>query len=1795
MRLSPYLTAEQLKEVLCTYLETAYRISNTTILADRASILRDEKIVSQSPYIETTPRFEQGEWLEKIILPSLPKHLNEIASFGLPTGKYPLYRHQEQALRNAWIEDSTEPHNLIVASGTGSGKTEIFYLTILADILREALAWDSPSQRATDMGIWSYQGWLHRRRYEQRPAAIRAIILYPMNALVNDQLRRLRRLLATEEALKWQEQNLNGNHIYFGRYTSQTMLPGTPDNRWRRNTWESYINKISADWENIGDKFRRMGNWPRPDGSEMLCRWNMQAAPPDILLTNYSMLEYMLVRPIEAPIFSLTREWLAKSKNNVLTLVLDEAHTYSGARGTEVAYLIRRLYDRLDVDKNQVRCIATSASLGSTPEELERVKSFAANLFDHPSHKFSIIQASILQPSSHIVGPTQEELIAFSTFQENLQISKSEIQELDAISRLIENLGEKPTKTNQIQQLFEVLDHHPRIEAIRKITARNATELRRVATELWGGLGTQYLREQATAGLLAAGAIAKEDDSNLTEMPPLLPSRVHVMFRGVPGLWACINPKCTVVENTSRPCGKLYVEPRIWCDCGSRVVELLSCRTCGLLIGGGIEESGSPSRRVWPYEDDLEGGISQYDRYTIFALENPGPPSRGHSEWAQTIRNCSTTAIESEISDHSRIVWEPQRDDDRHNSPIRSACPRCGQRPSAAGRPAIEPLRTTGSQAFGSIIEHAFRIQKPRYSEEIQENQIDSGEYDWFAPQETERSSRRPSYNPNLGRKALLFSDSRQNAARLAGDLKYLHFRDLFRQLLLLVLHESETTEPIPVSTLVESIILSAVERGIDPTFGEIENYWLRWDTDRTDARRLAQEYLDTYIRREIADKQVGVEALGLARWVIPQIDVNRVPVLEPFNRDQTVAILNATLRILAGENVIIPRSLDPEDWPHELVESYYRRIITTTANPETGSFIWEYSSGDRIRSNRLIRYLEAVFSVGNISLTHIQPFMDRLWADYYRNRLARPISSGNRTGFGIPITQFALSPMPRMIYICNECKYISAETVNHVCLRCHQQCTQIPLSEFETNYKNYYRLLSSYSIDHDYPDPFVLRVYEHTAQISPTKAAIRERRFQDQFVPATVDNPEDPVQHGVDVLSVTTTMEMGIDIGDLTVVGLHNTPPTVANYQQRAGRAGRRSDGVAEVITFARQRSHDQYYYERVAEIVTGQVRIPTLHLSNTTIAQRHVNALVLQGFFEHLQFGSEETTLFEAFGTVGGLLENDQLRLNQLREFISNPVIYKRLETSAKALILNSNIDPAVVIDWIANLPDLILNSSMDTSKDQLLLDHLIEKGVLPRYAFPVDVVALWTNRPNRWNQGEEVQRDLSIALSEYAPGAEVIIDGMIYRSIGLFAPFRDDPSYRPSGWYYECHQCHHVLFANKDNRDNPPGWELCPMCNQRVGTDRRYGIMPAIEPGGFRTNWQRSHDMYRGGGQDKAGFASSAQLVAGEASENGDLKFDNRMFVYQRSGDLYVVNRGPSHQINPGFMICPKCGLDLENDPNRQHQNPITGRNCTGGRETERSVLIHHFNTDITLLGVCLSQNIRIDPRYPGGRAAWLSIGTALRQGAAAYLQIDPEELAMGIRPWFEPINGILSAEIFLYDTLPNGAGYAIEIAENISSILDRARDLVSNCRGNCESACYRCLLEYGNQAHHAYIDRHLANDLITFILSGVEPGLHEKSAVRSLGRLNPFAHNIKFDINFDGESPVGIISDLDVRRNIMIIPTHPFRIPDPNIELYSRQRDCHPVFVSQFDLDRRPFWVWEQMSPILLGHSDRRNLL
>ena len=389
---------------LRTYITSTYHISHPALVDLREDLLRRTGAIAQVPYLESTARYAGSRIYADLALPEeVSNLLNWLGEQGIVFD--PPYDHQAQALE---LTLNAPNRDLVVTTGTGSGKTETFLLPILGRLAMEA----------------------GRRRASFDTRAVRALLLYPMNALVNDQLGRLRLLFGDNAVSRWFSDH-GGRPMKFARYTGRTLYPGrrcddTAKHRDRLQSLRFYRgleDRAANDSEAraLIEELRRRGKWPakpptaidREDGvsswygtgrwkdtddnwvrtveriedPELFLRHEAQEGVPDLLVTNYSMLEYMLLRPIEREIFRSTADYYRANPSERLMLVLDEAHLYRGAQGTEVAMLIRRLRNRLGLPLEQLQIFCSSASF-SNPEA---ARDFAAELAGKPSDGFEVL------------------------------------------------------------------------------------------------------------------------------------------------------------------------------------------------------------------------------------------------------------------------------------------------------------------------------------------------------------------------------------------------------------------------------------------------------------------------------------------------------------------------------------------------------------------------------------------------------------------------------------------------------------------------------------------------------------------------------------------------------------------------------------------------------------------------------------------------------------------------------------------------------------------------------------------------------------------------------------------------------------------------------------------------------------------------------------------------------------------------------------------------------------------------------------------------------------------------------------------------------------------------------------------------------------------------------------------------------------------------------------------------------------------------------------------------------------
>ncbi|HOI17810.1 MAG TPA: DEAD/DEAH box helicase, partial [Geobacteraceae bacterium] len=644
---------EKIRDNFILYLKTAFGTQFPGLEREREALLRQPGILNQEPWIEPLPRYQTDRALSALgaadlpgVAPEAVERFKELARCGL-VGDYPLYTHQVSMLQQA-----VAGRNAVVTSGTGSGKTESFLLPLFASLASESRNWQAPNAplpHADDW--WANEEWqasckrgkqiarsyrVSQRGHETRPAAVRALILYPMNALVEDQLSRLRRALDSQQARQWCDSHMNGNRIYFGRYTGNTPVPGHEQNR-RGNPDRNRIERLARELAGLdlgaraaathalereaaatSDRERDEARdiiyfFPRLDGAEMRSRWDMQDSPPDILITNSSMLSIMLMREADSPIFEQTRRWL-EQPGNVFHLIVDELHLYRGTAGTEVAYLLRLLLRRLGLTPGdpRLRILASSASLDpGKPESLGFLSDFFGCGWTPDQ-----IHPGAEQPVPAVSGPPPDSA-SFAALA-RASISGDAVGIAEACRHLALSLVPQAGGTGDPREgLCAALTTRQEditasmLGACLDGTRTRAVALSDFAAHVFPEEQDGQVRELAVRGLLLARGMAAAAQA-AKGLPSL---RFHWFFRNIEGLWACTMPGCGCAGDhldEMRPVGKLYSRSAILCDNPEhkhRVLELLYCEQCGTVFYGGsrLRSPDGNGMEMLSNDPDIEG------------------------------------------------------------------------------------------------------------------------------------------------------------------------------------------------------------------------------------------------------------------------------------------------------------------------------------------------------------------------------------------------------------------------------------------------------------------------------------------------------------------------------------------------------------------------------------------------------------------------------------------------------------------------------------------------------------------------------------------------------------------------------------------------------------------------------------------------------------------------------------------------------------------------------------------------------------------------------------------------------------------------------------------------------------------------------------------------------------------------------------------------------------------------------------------------------------------------------------
>ena len=534
---------KRLDKIYRMYIESAFPLRNQALSEERRKLLQHPKILSQFPLLETVPVYpSDGTTLASIAdeIANIDPSYGDLKEFarGLINPEWTLYDHQKQGL----MDTIKQGKDVVVTTGTGSGKTETFLLPLLAQLARESATWEDANKPNPKRKWWNGGGdrvsqWEH----VNRPKAVRALLLYPLNALVEDQLRRLRQTLDNDQIRAWLDGNRGGNRITFGRYTGLTPVSGDK-NKYSIDRLRSELQDMENAYREIlqGNSASEDAKWyfANPDGAEMWSRWDMQDTPPDILVTNYSMLNIMLMRSIEASIFDDTRRWLESDPYkdtdqplHIFHLIIDELHAYRGTPGTEVAYVIRLVLERLGLspDSLQLRILTTTASLDDTEDGRKFLREFFGRDFKDPN-KFSFITGNEVEPQKNARFSLSSYAKHFETFIQAVQPDPTDPmhpivadQATDAMRVLAQKMEQKPRDHLLPHvRLGEALAELNVADAIRdaaksKYGSVRATQIPHLDKILFGSSGEEI--SDAMRGLLLALGLSKQEKNQRSPQP----------------------------------------------------------------------------------------------------------------------------------------------------------------------------------------------------------------------------------------------------------------------------------------------------------------------------------------------------------------------------------------------------------------------------------------------------------------------------------------------------------------------------------------------------------------------------------------------------------------------------------------------------------------------------------------------------------------------------------------------------------------------------------------------------------------------------------------------------------------------------------------------------------------------------------------------------------------------------------------------------------------------------------------------------------------------------------------------------------------------------------------------------------------------------------------------------------------------------------------------------------------------------------------------------------------------------
>lgn len=1457
----------------------------------------------KGPYLQISRNFLKGKSVRSLIVEGkLSEEFLKIKpeDFNIDMN---LFAHQEKAIENIILKD----RNTVVSTGTGSGKTESFLIPIIDHLMNEI-----------ESGSISREG-------------VRAMIIYPLNALVNDQIGRLREILKDYPK------------ITYGFFTGDTKKS-------EKEARKARLNQLSI--ENGGvDSFDDL---PKIPENEILSRERMRDEPPHILITNYPMLERILILPENnVGIFNPYNSDLWKY------IVLDEVHTYSGAKGAEVSMLLRRVKETIGTDK--LRFILTSATLG-TEDENQAVAEFASDLTDSEFESNDIIRAryEIVEKPAEIISYDRafyagiidsgfdEELIGIS-----LNRGKDDSQ----------SLAERILADDMYWNLHESLkDGAKTLDVISNEIKHDAEDI------------IDFVR---------VSSYAKDDKGNKP-----FDAKYHSFMRAMEGVYITLQPDNKVSFIPAEEMGEGNDK--------FKVFQLSSCYNCGKIFLPGHNKDG------YLIQSDLSPDIMENDPNSLYALWTSDHEIDQSNE-VNYYNLCSKCGVLNPVcgemycncgQKYHNLVQKVTEDVKKI-----CTCPGCGQINTQIG---IARDFYLGSDAASSVIASALYKEVP--AEHVR-GKIDS-------------------------KQILMFSDSRADASYAAVNLENTYMNILHHRAMYKVIEENRDI------LLKEGMPFKYFKQKLTNVFIDIYNI------DRIQAEKMAEKA----IVRDAAchNSTKSMEYRGYFKF--EHKDSEKVKEIGGLTKEESVELINLLVKQVRDKNCvhINDTSMDSKDF-EDL--SLYGGI-----------------SKDTKKKSRTFLTKSTKSYLGKIpGLDDIEGF-----TDFFFNKYLRLIKEDYCV-----IMDDLIVKVPEDIYQCRHCNKSYPFAVMSICPNCSS-------SELDKKPTDAFVSKDHYDIVYRESELRPMSVEEHTAQLSRERAAENQYGFKNKLI---------------NVLSCSTTFEMGVNLGSLTTVFMRNVPPSPANYVQRAGRAGRGPDTSAFILTFCKNRSHDKYYFNEPERMIEGKISAPSINVDNPKIVMRHIFASALAFHWKNIGKSPkdvEELASKEYLDDLRIYLYSKPQKLKEfLTAFVPEGIQEKDFEDitidiqefgwANELISKNAFVNDEDNIGRLDNLVyefdsdienlmeaneeriDYFIENTIKTLKGDETIGFLSKGNVIPKYGFPVDIVRLENSRKQNNKGDKDLQRDMKLAINEYAPGCQVIVDKKLVTSRYIKkVPGKEWDRYD----YAVCNLCKKV-HVKRIGSDYSQISEFEPCC----GDDTLSGTERFITPRfGFMYDKSEPADIYKPKRSKgiRVGYRSNIDGNA-EKFKKGEVNFS----IEHNSYDELVALS------NDDYFTCEICGHALSsseyygslNKKTKIH-NKANGHHCEGRRS--KMQLGYAFRTDVAILQFDKKLGKKFIGDVESEEGDHISIMYALIEGLCKVYNIYRREVAGTLsRNMHGDMNYVL------FDNTPGGAGFVKNIDENsIVEIIDSAIKVLSGCEcGEDEglTSCYECLRNYDNQYWHSSMRR------------------------------------------------------------------------------------------------------------------------